>query len=573
MISDPTLAALYHEERRRLAQALQRWGRPVPPADLPWQELVRLAHSLKGAAAAVADEATRTVAERLERWARDLDPAHLEPEHRNALPRIAQWLLDDARDLAAVTALFEQMSIPAREVAENENNETTRSVAFHELTFDPTPLVRSSDALQEELQRNLSSFGAELRKSPEERWSVRWRDASVAAPEIRKLLDLFAVPGSVRDEAQNTSRSFSEPLALKRTESIPVPGETTPTSHSRWEIFPENLSFAPPAEVSPSQSEPVSKPEPAASEAFPHWAQAQVLLHAQALDQAWAYVFQRLQHRSKALESRQVWRRWRKARQVSLKRWAEELTQRWQNEPRLGFRGGRVWAQAGAIPDAFAWRLWQAWSSPVLPPEEAQGGGAGSWEILLEVQAGMLLASGRADDAVALRTVCQRLSALVASLAGRALPVSDGQQCRFAMAIVPDVVELFWLHRPQGVCAVTCDQVVAFHPIPPAHAFTALQKTWHVVTGDRVLPLFLFEEINETAQPPWEAKLLVEMRSLEGNYLIAAERVEGPDVAALQALPGNECSADSPWMALAIHGETLAPVLGLTQRTFSAHTR
>ncbi|GAB6049526.1 hypothetical protein JCM16106_03700 [Hydrogenophilus islandicus] len=201
-MNDAELSALYEREKAETLAAIEAL---LVDADANgWssgkrQEAVRLAHSLKGAAASMGERAVATLARLLEE-------------------RLAKWPESPAPATASSSA-------PSRDAHPNRAQEGSRvNERRWRVAFTPTPILRSNPVLQEELDRSLQAAGAlfppDWRESPSGLWEGELTTGDADERVIRNALELFALPGTV------TVALSSEPQegeAVAREEQLCAP--------------------------------------------------------------------------------------------------------------------------------------------------------------------------------------------------------------------------------------------------------------------------------------------------------------------------------------------------------------
>jgi HPt (histidine-containing phosphotransfer) domain-containing protein len=151
-VNDAELSALYEREKAETLAAIEAL---LVDADANgWspekrQEAVRLAHSLKGAAASMGERAVATLARLLEE-------------------RLVKWPEVPTLATASSSASSRDAHPPRVKEGAPENERRWR------VTFTPTPILRSNPVLQEELDRSLQAAGAlfppEWREFPSGFW-------------------------------------------------------------------------------------------------------------------------------------------------------------------------------------------------------------------------------------------------------------------------------------------------------------------------------------------------------------------------------------------------------------------
>nr|WP_283249609.1 Hpt domain-containing protein [Hydrogenophilus thiooxidans] len=463
------------------------------------QEAVRLAHSLKGAAAAMGDEA-------LSRLARILEE------------RLAKW--------PGKEALLDTNA--PRELHSDHRPSEWR------VTLTPAPHVRASRAMQEALVAALTAFGT-VRADPdpiaEDATTWSWIVSSAAADKraLRDAVELFAVPGSVAVEslAQEPAQLAPQLDAQSVLEAPSVP--TEPVTGGRHFSTASLTSVA---------GEPVC--EPAAD--GPSW---RLWWRALVSAQPNAPFFPETGHDDDDA---------RRTTHLPLSLWA----QTWQGVWQEALPGWSVTVTADPVPitPAFAERL-DRWQAVALEAAKARAASTPLGMTMRCYRMGATLRLVLSGDPDAIATVkAAWLSQATAQAAWGVRETRDGWEV--AIPFAPAILWAFWLTVAEQAVAVPAESVAAFFPQVSKQGCRFVNGVWYLSVADTPYPWRPL--LPEAQRPPFTYSLVVALSCGKQTVLTGVDDAERAGGIATQPLPDG-AAPPAGCVALATRGQALATVL------------
>lgn len=501
-VNDEDLNALYAAEKAETISAIESllaqadrdgWSEAIQ------EEAVRLAHSLKGAAAAMGDEAFSRLARILE-------------------DRLAKWPGKGA-------ALDEQAPT---EVHTNDPFSAWR------VTLTPAPHVRASRALQEELVAALSAFGS-VRADPDPiaenatTWS--WIVTSAAADKraLRDAVELFAVPGSVAVER----------LAEERAQPVPPPDAPsaieTPSVPTEPQTGAPHLSASPATDVA---GDLVCEP---GAEGAPWQTWWRALVHAQhaasSFPETDGSVYDAVRTAQLPLS---LWvQTWQGVWRTQLPAWSVTLT-----------------GDAAVITPAFAEVLdrWQQLALSAAKACRAHGALRLAMRCYRMGATVRFVLSGDPDGVATVKSAW--LSELPTQAAWVVRETNDAWE--MAMPFAPAILWAFWFTVAEQAVAVPAESVAAFFPQMPKNACRFVNGKWYLSQAGTPYPWRPL--IPETDRAPFEYPVVVALACGTRTVLTGVDGAERAGGVATQPLP-DDAAHPAGWVALATRGEALATVL------------